>query len=69
MLFLDLAKSRRSVRAYTDKNIERKDLELCVEAARHAPSACNAQPWSFVIIDDPEKGTSSQGPPLTDRAI
>lgn len=55
MLFLDLAKSRRSVRAYTDKNIERKDLELCVEAARHAPSACNAQPWSFVIIDDPEK--------------
>jgi nitroreductase len=55
MLFLDLAKSRRSVRTYTGKNIERKDLELCVEAARYAPSACNAQPWSFIIVDDPEK--------------
>jgi nitroreductase len=53
--FLKLAKKRRSIRSYTDKKIERKDLELCVEAARYAPSACNSQPWSFVIIDSRKK--------------
>lgn len=52
--FLDLARSRRSCRFYTDKRVPRKDLELCAEAARHAPSACNAQPWKFMIIDDPD---------------
>lgn len=55
MTFLDLAKRRRSIRAYTARSIDRKDLKLCVESARYAPSACNTQPWSFIIIDDPEK--------------
>lgn len=51
--FLELARSRRSLRTYSPRMIERKDLELCVEAARHAPSACNSQPWKFIVIDDP----------------
>jgi nitroreductase len=55
MAFLDLARARRSIRAYTGRSIDRKDLDLCVESARYAPSACNTQPWSFIIIDDPEK--------------
>ena len=25
-----------------------------VEAARLAPSACNAQPWHFIVVDEPE---------------
>ena len=25
----------------------------CLEAARLAPSACNSQPWTFVVVDDP----------------
>ncbi len=53
--FLELARSRRSLRAYSARRIERKDLELCVEAARHAPSACNSQPWKFIVIDDPAR--------------
>lgn len=52
MKFTDLVKSRRSVRVYDKRNIKREDLELCIEAARHAPSACNSQPWKFIIIDD-----------------
>lgn len=51
--FLELARSRRSLRRYSPRKIERKDLELCAEAARHAPSACNSQPWKFILIDDP----------------
>ena len=50
--FLDMVRSRRSIRAYTGRDIKREDLELCVEAARYAPSACNSQPWKFIIVDD-----------------
>jgi len=50
--FRDLVKGRRSTRKYLNKKIGRQDLESCVEAGRLAPSACNAQPWKFLIIDD-----------------
>jgi nitroreductase len=33
--------------------VEREKLLLCLEAARLAPSACNAQPWHFLVVDDP----------------
>lgn len=55
MTFLDLVKQRESVRKYTDQPVEREKLEQCVEAARLAPSACNSQPWKFIIVDDPQK--------------
>ncbi|NQT33372.1 MAG: nitroreductase family protein [Candidatus Omnitrophica bacterium] len=51
--FLDLANARRSTRVFDGRGIKREDLELCAEAARLAPSACNSQPWKFIIIDDP----------------
>jgi nitroreductase len=54
MDFLELARSRRSIRAYNGRKISRDDLNLCVEAARHAPSACNSQPWKFIIADEPD---------------
>ena len=52
MKFLDLVKTRQSVRKYLDKPVEREKIERCLEAARLAPSANNSQPWSFIIIDD-----------------
>lgn len=54
MEFIDLVKARQSDRAYTEQPVDRNNLERCVEAARLAPSSCNAQPWSVVIVDDPE---------------
>ncbi|MFO7906210.1 MAG: nitroreductase family protein [Planctomycetota bacterium] len=51
--FLDLAAWRRSVRAYTNRPVEPEKILRCLEAARLAPSACNAQPWRFVVVDDP----------------
>jgi nitroreductase len=33
--------------------VEREKLERCLESARLSPSACNAQPWHFVVVDDP----------------
>jgi len=54
MKFLDLTKTRQSVRKYLDKPIEREKIERCLEAVRLAPSASNSQPWSFIVIDDPK---------------
>lgn len=53
--FLSLVLSRQSDRAY-DKNrsVEPEKLERILEAGRMAPSACNAQPWKFVVITDKE---------------
>lgn len=54
MNFLDLVKIRQSSRSFLDKPVERDIVERCIEAARLAPSACNVQPWEFVILDEPE---------------
>jgi len=52
--FLQLVKQRQSQRNYADKPVEKEKIERCLEAARLAPSACNAQPWKFVVVDDVE---------------
>ncbi|MDR2141520.1 MAG: nitroreductase family protein [Deltaproteobacteria bacterium] len=52
--FLKLAANRYSCRNFSDKPVEREKLVKCVEAARLAPSGCNAQPWKFVVVDDPK---------------
>lgn len=54
MSFLELVKKRQSVRGYLDKPVERDKVDRCLEAARMAPSACNSQPWRFVVIDNEE---------------
>ncbi len=54
MTFEDLLHKRRSVRRYVDLPIPQEDLLKCLEAARLAPSACNSQPWHFIVIDEPE---------------
>jgi nitroreductase len=51
---LDLINSRQSDRKYSDKPVEKEKLERIIEAARMAPSACNAQPWKFIVVTDPE---------------
>lgn len=52
---IDLIQRRQSVRKYNpDKKIERALIEKCIEAARLAPSACNAQPWKFIAVIDPQ---------------
>lgn len=51
--FLDLCRRRRSVRRFSSEPVDRKKLEYCLEAARLAPSAHNAQPWRFIVFDDP----------------
>ncbi len=55
MDFLELVSSRQSVRAFDPERIvEKEKIDRIIEIARLAPSACNAQPWKFVVVDEPE---------------
>lgn len=50
----DLARERFSCRAYSPKKVERDTLLAILDVARLAPSACNKQPWIFLIADSDE---------------
>lgn len=47
---LSLIKKRASCRDYADKAVPDELIHNCVEAARLSPSACNKQPWRFIIV-------------------
>jgi nitroreductase len=51
---LDLIISRQSDRKYSDKPVEKEKLDRILEAGRMAPSACNAQPWKFIVVKKPD---------------
>lgn len=50
---IDIIKQRRSVRDFQTKQITDSDLELILDCAVNAPSACNMQSWHFTVIQDP----------------
>ena len=52
--FLELCLHRQSCRDFSDRPVKQETLMKCVEAARLAPSGCNGQPWSFVVVETPE---------------
>ena len=54
MELLDLIQKRQSDRQYEARPVDRELVVKCLEAARLAPSACNSQPWKFVVIDEPQ---------------
>lgn len=53
MDFSELVNKRQSDRQYQQKPVDKALLLQCLEAARVAPSACNSQPWKFVVVDEP----------------
>jgi len=56
MEFYDLIRSRESVRNYDpDRPVSKEILERILDAGRLAPSACNIQPYKFLVISSSEK--------------
>ena len=45
---------RRSIRKYKPEPVKEEVLTELLEAARLAPSGCNAQPWRFKVVRDDE---------------
>ncbi len=53
MDFPQLINRRESVRKYLDRPVEQEKIEQIMAACQLAPSACNSQPWRFVVVTDP----------------
>jgi nitroreductase len=49
---MDLIAKRRSIRRYTDNEIESDKIELLKEAALRSPSSRGVNPWQFVFVTD-----------------
>lgn len=50
--FADELARRRTVRDFADRPVPREIIEAAIDAARHAPSGANHQPWHFVAVSD-----------------
>jgi nitroreductase/NAD-dependent dihydropyrimidine dehydrogenase PreA subunit len=48
-------RTRRSIREYKDKSVERHKLKKLLEIACYAPSAKNTQPWNWTVVGDPKE--------------
>lgn len=55
MDILQFIKSRRSIRKFLDKPVEKENITKILEAARWAPSAGNCQPWRFIVVTNKKK--------------
>jgi nitroreductase len=53
--FLMFAKSRRSVRKFTDQKVGREQIERLVETACWAPSNHNRQGWKFIVFENTQE--------------
>lgn len=54
MDFNSLVLARQSNRSYIDRSVENDKLVRILECARMSPSACNAQPWHIIVVDNLE---------------
>lgn len=55
MNVIEAIKARRSVRSFEPLAVRSTDITMLLDAAIHAPSALNAQPWSFAVVQDRER--------------
>lgn len=51
--FMQVVRARMTNRAFAPYDVPREHFEMILEAARHAPSGANAQPWHYVVVTDP----------------
>jgi nitroreductase len=53
-LFFELMDGRRSVRMFSDDPVPPEAIERAIATASTAPSGAHRQPWTFVLIGDPD---------------
>lgn len=51
--FMQVVRSRMTNRAFAAYDVPREHFEMIIEAARHAPSGANAQPWHYIVVTGP----------------
>jgi nitroreductase len=53
--FFDVVLHQRASRQFSDRPVGDALIARCLQAATHAPSAENLQPWVFIVVRDPER--------------
>ena len=71
---LETIMTRTSIRSFTDQAVSEETIETLLRAGMAAPTAVNAQPWHFVVVNDRAKldelaGTSRQGDMLRQATL
>ncbi len=52
---LKMVYTRRSVRSYSEREVEEEKIEKILKAALQSPSAGNEQPWHFIVVKERER--------------
>jgi iodotyrosine deiodinase len=52
--FLETMRRRRSIRMFSSETVPFELIENAIATAGTAPSGANQQPWTFVVVSDPE---------------
>jgi len=52
--FYAMMNRRRTTRMFSKRPVPPEVIQNCLRAAGTAPSGANMQPWSFVVVEDPE---------------
>lgn len=61
-IVFDVLYGRRSIRHYQDNRaVEHEKIVTLLQAAMAAPSACNIQPWEFIVVTDEETVSQIKG--------
>ncbi len=53
--FIDMIRTRASIRAFTDEPLSEEMLQVLIDAALSSPNGGNRQNWHFVFCTDKEK--------------
>lgn len=53
-MFIDLLRSRRSIRSFLDRPVTPEKIALLTEAVLRAPSSRGINPWGFVFVTAPD---------------
>lgn len=49
---MEVVRARMTNRAFAPWTVPREHFEMILEAARHAPSGANSQPWHYIVVID-----------------
>ena len=53
-MFYDLLKSRRSIRKFQNREVEKGKIDTMLKSALRAPSSRARRPWEFIAVTDRE---------------
>ncbi|NLV86792.1 MAG: NAD(P)H nitroreductase [Clostridiales bacterium] len=53
-MYYDMLKARRSIRKFSDREVEKEKLDIILKSALLSPSSRSIRPWEFVTVRDKE---------------